>query len=373
MDSFYTYCNPNFATDFVDLGTGEIFLFGGKKYTREPKKEVSKSSTTPSTPLNESDKESSSLMMGTQSGPFEDFLQDFRSLYWFTYRKDMPPISPSNYTTDMGWGCMLRSGQMILAEALNMHLLGKKPSDNKIADVHSKILRMFEDDPNSHYSIHKIAQLGTKYGKKIGEWFGPSTICQVLGALLSYYSPENLATYVSNDSVLYLDEIRDVCQHGTNWKSVFIVVPLRLGLDSINEIYIPSIKKVFHIPQSLGIIGGKPRSAMYFVGYQDYSLFYLDPHTVQPTVSVKEDQFAAESFHCTVPQKMLLSSIDPSMALGFYCRDKADFDDFWQSAFQLSQNETPLFSLANEAPDYRSQTKKPSLSLEQFEDDIVIL
>lgn len=54
----------------------------------------------------------------------------------------------------------------------------------------------------------------------------------------------------------------------SNWKSLFILLPLRLGIDSINEVYIPSLKEIFQIPQSLGIIGGKPRSAMYFVAYQ---------------------------------------------------------------------------------------------------------
>jgi len=42
---------------------------------------------------------------------------------------------------------------------------------------------------------------------------------------------------------------------------------LRLGLSDLNEAYVPALKAVFEIPQSLGIIGGRPNHALYFIGY----------------------------------------------------------------------------------------------------------
>ena len=44
---------------------------------------------------------------------------------WFTYRKDFPQVGDSDYTTDTGWGCMIRSAQMMLGTGLSYHLLGK--------------------------------------------------------------------------------------------------------------------------------------------------------------------------------------------------------------------------------------------------------
>ena len=52
--------------------------------------------------------------------------QDILSKVWFTYRKNFVPIGgDEGLTTDKGWGCMLRCGQMVLAQALISLHLGK--------------------------------------------------------------------------------------------------------------------------------------------------------------------------------------------------------------------------------------------------------
>lgn len=39
-----------------------------------------------------------------------------------------------------------------------------------------EILDWFVDDPEHPYSIHRIAKAGLALDKRIGEWFGPSTV-----------------------------------------------------------------------------------------------------------------------------------------------------------------------------------------------------
>lgn len=51
-------------------------------------------------------------------------MEHFNSLVWMTYRTNFPAIEGTNISTDCGWGCMVRSGQMILATTLNRFLLG---------------------------------------------------------------------------------------------------------------------------------------------------------------------------------------------------------------------------------------------------------
>jgi hypothetical protein len=55
----------------------------------------------------------------------EELLEDFRSRIWTTYRHQFEAIKPTSYTTDVGWGCMARCGQSILAQALLFHLNGR--------------------------------------------------------------------------------------------------------------------------------------------------------------------------------------------------------------------------------------------------------
>lgn len=43
-----------------------------------------------------------------------------------------------------------------------------------------KIVNKFEDSRKSPFSIHQIAIMGDSEDKRIGEWYGPNTVSQVL-------------------------------------------------------------------------------------------------------------------------------------------------------------------------------------------------
>lgn len=198
--------------------------------------------------------------------------------------------------------------------------------------------------------------------------------------------------YVCDDAVIYIDEVINLCKSPVlnqsppettssgdgkmvrkSWKGVFILIHLRLGVEQLNRIYIPCLKATLRCTQSVGIIGGKPRSSYYFVAYQDDNLFYLDPHTIQPAVSMSEPRFNTESYHYSgVTKKISFDSIDPSLALGFYCPSENDFHELCSTfnKFHEQNPDSSAFWVAQTRPNYAAE-KSGIVSVDEAESNSI--
>lgn len=63
------------------------------------------------------------------------------------------------------------------------------------------------------------------------------------------------------------------------------MVPLRLGIHSVNEEYVEELKAFLRHKNSVGFVGGRPNHALYFAGYRYPDTFLgLDPHTTYANV-----------------------------------------------------------------------------------------
>ena len=144
------------------------------------------------------------------------------SLFRFTYRKDFPSLHPYPISSDAGWGCMLRSAQMIMACALQRHLLGKdwRKSENisilRGSAHYCDILKLFSDYPGAPhiYSIHHLVQCGMRYDKLPGEWFGPSTAALVLRDLTKLHRRKYggpLEILVTQGDTIYIRDCENLC------------------------------------------------------------------------------------------------------------------------------------------------------------------
>uniref|UniRef100_A0A1I8IVU1 Cysteine protease n=1 Tax=Macrostomum lignano TaxID=282301 RepID=A0A1I8IVU1_9PLAT len=259
--------------------------------------------------------------------------------------------------TDKSWGCMLRCGQMMLAEAITL-------------------LRLFEDNKAAPFSIHQIASMGVSDGKPVGQWFGPNTVAQAIRKLSAFDQFANLLVHVALDNTLSgLQSSAAICAPPPG--------PVRP-----QQQYVPALKPCLEMPQSLGIIGGKPNHAHYFIGYQGNELYYLDPHTTQdcaaigPAVSGVAAAATASgtaapdaSYHCPSLRRMPFARLDPSLAVGFVCANEAQLDDLCASLVRrmVQQFDLPLFEVHQTRPShwpaFEPYTLASQIKFDQQEDE----
>lgn len=282
------------------------------------------------------------------------FLEFWRSQFWITYRHSIEFVMRS----DTGWGCMHRVGQMILARALSMCMLGPKfrlhsLSEEKSKLVYKELLFMFDDTPSAPFSLPNICRAGTRLGIKIGNRFTPTNIAQALQMLNDSNKKSPLSIKVARNTVVDIDEL---LQHGKFHPTVLFVA-LKLGTEYFHRSYSSKLVDLFSWPCFLGIAGGKKNSALYFTAawtkqekmsnlqvYQTGQLLYLDPHYPQKsafTVNVPN-----LSFHTNEVRALELQIIDPSMLLGFMFLSENDLMDFVKRCQSWKVN--PLFSIQEE-------------------------
>ncbi|PSN56082.1 Cysteine protease ATG4C [Blattella germanica] len=151
---------------------------------------------------------------------------------------------------------------------------------------------------------------------------------------------EQLCVYVAQDCAVYNEDVIELCKFSNPnlnargeskpSKSLILLVPLRLGAEKLNAVYAPQLTYFLTLETCIGIIGGRPKHSLYFVGFQDDKLIHLDPHYCQEVVDVWHPDFPLWSFHCRSPRKMNLMKLDPSCCIGFYFKSLEEYESFRQ-------------------------------------------
>jgi cysteine protease ATG4 len=215
---------------------------------------------------------------GDWPGPF---MEDFESRIWMTYRSGFALIPKSQdpkalsamsfsvrlkqqlanqqgFNNDTGWGCMIRSGQTLLANTLLIQRLGRDWRRGQNKDEEKRIVALFADDPAAPFSIHKFVDHGASAcGKHPGEWFGPSATARCIKALTDAHTDAGLRVYSTGDSSdVYENDFFAVAKDkdGT-FRPTLILLGIRLGIDRVTPVYWEALKQALQLEQSIGIAG----------------------------------------------------------------------------------------------------------------------
>lgn len=297
--------------------------------------------------------------------------QKIENIPYFCYRNHFPIPLINGATDDIGWGCMIRTGQMMICQTL-CNIMNRPKNE---------IISYFFDVPDAIFSIHKITEFGEKSNICVGEWFNPSGIGYALRNIIRTENDINqtLQIAMGNSGSIYESDILSILNQN---KNVLTLIPIMLGTgNKIDNIYYEPLLKCFESKYSIGVIGGKPKHSFYFIGKKDNNVFFLDPHTIKPALlSVKEKDYNLSLHHLfdlkeTFSRHFLydnddnivnyidISELAPSMLLCFLIKSKEEYYN-WKEYVSKNINKNSdisIFSVMNNKEIYQSNSSNDIL------------
>ena len=234
------------------------------------------------------------------------------SIIYISYHKNFPPLNQSNYTSDVGWGCTLRSLQMMIANNLIKIYNRVLPLEVKQKDLY-KILFIFGDSYNNPLSIHNLSKVYKKCGHKDGEWMGPILACNLINDYKKFLKN------IFNINYTHFDNLIIKFHNLDNSKPNIVILSMRLGKTNIESQYINFIKEITKYKLFSGILAGSKGKSFYIIGCNNTDqLIYLDPHHItEYTPNLHHSHYISSQF-----QTIEIKDISPTISISFFLKRK---------------------------------------------------
>jgi cysteine protease ATG4 len=134
--------------------------------------------------------------------------------------------------------------------------------------------------------------------------------------------------------------------------------------------YINHLLSLCRLPHFRGLLGGRPNSSFYFVGYCDETLLYLDPHFTQPYVdlSTPSSDSLASYRTCRI-FRLPLSQLDPCVGISFLCTTLTELHTLQRRLYEIANQipeENRIFDLISSTQ--HSTTENTSITQFDFDD-----
>ena len=323
-------------------------------------------------------------------------------ILYFSYKKNFPKIKNSNtnkiYTSDKGWGCMIRCGQMILSrgiykyfkklkfdtlEALNQswkffydNIIELNEFPEEFFNMMNLFIKNYKINKQNHqnligcfppFSIKSICLNGILCHKFAGDWFSDVNLCYLFHIISEKYNLFKNLKIFSFHTQLFKEEIIKGCFTKINntmnnneyiefenekyyFKNMGIIfISVRLGIEKISIEYHKSLRKFFLCKENIGIIGGIKNLAYYFIGYKDDGeLLYLDPHSTKECSKYIFNNNINHYYLCSNVKSLEINKMTTALSFGFIFRDLNEFNDLFKFFdVHMKYFEFPLFGVSD--------------------------
>ena len=324
---------------------------------------------------------------------------------YMTYRTgliNMKTIKSGNYTSDCGWGCMVRCSQMILSKAfIEKKIFDLKQKNINVDDIMIKkireeVLALFNDnylkveEIKNHpdykyfwevyeefakedttyepvlkivppYSIHILSKIGDCAGVFTSDMNMIYVFTNINSDIFNDINIISFCVGIVNTDKLF-SQFCEPCGYGSNnvnnsdiityegrnyifKKGGLIFISFRWGTDLLDPKYYNIIPKIFAtFRNNFGMIGGNRKRGYYFIGIQGKEqLIIADPHFAQETHHNSEEYF--ETYHA---KDLYLFDVKEmrcqfSLCIGAY--NAQQFKEFLEDAESFQTNYNNLVKL----------------------------
>jgi hypothetical protein len=321
------------------------------------------------------------------------------SFLYMSYRSgffSMNCLGLGDYTSDSGWGCMLRCCQMMLSRGLVKLKLKEYQKNNMqipmnlVIKIKKEIINLFYDGKINYnqirgnlylthffqlfqeladingintnitdiippYSIYSLCYLEKCQGVYTSDIRMIKCFVKINQLLFDLICMVHFDGYVNkktlfetflliNDSKNNIDKNNKevYTYYGKEFifnKPGLVFISLRLGLQNLDESYYETIPLLFDkIHNNIGFVSGKKNRAYYFIGYNgDKKLIFVDPHFNQKVEKFQDNSFL---FSYNVPDLYILNvkELSGSLTLGIaiYCLE--DFKLLLEDLNDINEN-----------------------------------
>lgn len=263
------------------------------------------------------------------------------SKLYFTYRANFPKLKNTYLTNDIGWGCTIRSGQMLIGNTLLRKKFGLNwiYDKNIISNEYHKIIYNFQDNYDGIYSIHNLTQFYDCIGQKAGDWIGPYSFCSILDKISITFLNNKIKFYNFIDGIFNYESIEK-----KDDSSYFLTFPLRLGLNEINCEYFKNLLFLIKSKYFNGILGGNNKASYFFIGSHNDDLIYLDPHKVY---QYNIENSIENEYHTSDINYLNISQLSPTLSISFYLDSYDEIKNLINDLVNIPEKKNQIISIKN--------------------------